>query len=400
MQLKQNSDMNIYITGIGVISAIGFNVQENFQSLKIKKTGIEPIDFLNFKEKMLVGEVKLSNEELINQLNVIAPISRTSLLGIAAAKEAWGENQHDDAIRTGIISSTSVGGMDNSEKYYKQRLENQEQDLSLITTHDSGDTTERIAKELGISEYINTLSTACSSGANALMLGARLLQQGRLDRVLVGGSDALTGFTIEGFKSLMIYSDEWVKPFDENRKGLNLGEGSGFLLLENEKSITKTNNKPLAILAGWSNAADAYHQTASSPDGKGATLAISQALKISNFKPADISYINAHGTGTPNNDLSESVALKNVFEDEIPPFSSTKAYTGHTLAASGTIEAVYAVLALQNNVILPNLNYNTPISETMLVPEKEWNTSKDVNVVLSNSFGFGGNNSTIIFKKA
>ncbi len=392
--------MSIYITGIGLISAIGLNVQENFESLKGKKSGIAPLHFLKFKENQLAGEVKVSNQDLVNQLKVSTPISRTSLLGIAAAKEAWGENQHKESIRTGLISSTSVGGMDNSEIYYQQKLDNTEEDLSLITTHDSGDTTERIAKELNISGYINTLSTACSSGANAIMLGARLLQQNKLDRVLIGGSDALTGFTIEGFKSLMIYSDEWVKPFDENRKGLNLGEGSGFLLLENEKSLKETNNKPLALVSGWGNAADAYHQTASSPDGKGATLAIKAALKVANMEPKDISYINAHGTGTPNNDLSESTALKNVFKDQIPPFSSTKAFTGHTLAASGTIEAVYAVLALQNNVILPNLNYSTPISETKLVPVQEWDTNQEINSVLSNSFGFGGNNSTIIFKKA
>ena len=392
--------MNIYVTGIGLISAIGVNVQENYQSLKNKTTGIAPLQFLKYKEKILAGEVKLNNEELINQLQIQTPISRTSLLGLVAAKEAWGNNQHHSNIKTGLISSTSVGGMDNSEKYYRQKLEKSTPDISLITTHDSGNTTERIAQKLKISGYINTLSTACSSGANAIMLGARMLQQNKLDRVLIGGSDSLTNFTIEGFKSLMIYSDEWVKPFDEHRKGLNLGEGSGFLLLENEKSRTLTNNKPLAILCGWSNAADAYHQTASSPDGKGATLAIQQALKKANLNPSDISYINAHGTGTSNNDLSESVALKNVFKETIPPFSSTKAYTGHTLAASGTIEAVYAVLALQHQVILPNLNFSTPILETLLVPETELTTNKEIKTILSNSFGFGGNNSTIILKKA
>jgi 3-oxoacyl-[acyl-carrier-protein] synthase-1 len=392
--------MSIYITGVGVISAIGLNVQENYHSLKNEKTGIEPIKQLPFEKQVLGGEVKLNNDELVNQLNVDTPISRTSLLGLAAAKEAWGENEHAKDIRTGIISSTSVGGMDKSEHYYRQKLENDYADISLITTHDSGNTTEKIAEYLKITGYINTLSTACSSGANTIMLGARLLQQNKLDRVLVGGSDSFTAFTKEGFKSLMIYDDDWVKPFDINRKGLNLGEGSGFLLLENEKSLGTTNNKALAYLSGWSNAADAYHQTASSPDGKGATLAILKALKKANLTPTDISYINAHGTGTPNNDLSESVALKNVFKNKIPPFSSTKPFTGHTLAASGTIEAVYSILALQHNAIFPNLNYSSPILETGLVPEVKYNESQVVNNVLSNSFGFGGNNSTLIFKKA
>ena len=391
--------MKINITGIGIISAIGLNVQENFQSLQTKTSGIK--NNTNFSEKgnLLLGQVTLSNKELIHLLSVNTPISRTSLLGLVAAKEAWGNSQIHQSIRTGIISSTSVGGMDRSEEYYKDKIEGNNADISLIVTHDNGNTTEKIAGSLGISGYVNTLSTACSSAANAIMLGARLIQQNKLDRVLVGGADSLTNFTIEGFKSLMIYDENWVKPFDQNRKGLNLGEGAGFLLLENEKSIAQTNNKPLAELTGWSNASDAYHQTASSPDGKGATKAIRDALNMANLIPEEVSYVNAHGTGTPNNDLSESVALKNIFKNKIPPFSSTKAYTGHTLAASGAIEAVFSVLALQHNIIFPNLNYTTPITETQLEPVTEWITNKQVNVVLSNSFGFGGNNSTLIFKK-
>lgn len=390
--------MNINITGIGAISAIGLNVQENFKSLKNETTGVSKNNFSNKKQDLLTAPVPLTNEELIELTKAKTPISRTSLLGLKAAQEAWGSNKHSNSIRTGIISSTSVGGMDKSEKYYQEKITQKKPNISLIITHDSGDTTEKIAEQLEISGYINTLSTACSSGANAIMLGARLIQQNKLDRVLVGGTDSLTNFTIEGFNSLMIYSDEWVKPFDENRKGLNLGEGAAFLLLESDESIKQTKNKPLALLAGWGNAADAYHQTASSPDGKGATLAIKKALKIANLQPESISYINAHGTGTPNNDLSESVALKNIFKP-IPPFSSTKAYTGHTLAASGAIEGVYSILALQHNLIFPNLNYNTPIAETQLVPTSALNSQNEITAVLSNSFGFGGNNSTLIFKK-
>lgn len=390
--------MNIYISGIGVISAIGLNVQENLETLKAQTSGIKQYSSSNSDQPLLLGKVNLSNDELRDLTQSRNPISRTSLLGLMAAKEAWGKNTHNNKVKTGIISSTSVGGMDKSEIYYQNRLEGKLADPSFIVTHDNGNTTEKIAEQLNISGYINTLSTACSSAANAIMLGARLLRQGKLDRVLVGGSDSLTNFTIEGFKSLMIYSDEWVKPFDNNRKGLNLGEGAGFLLLENEKSLKETKNTPLAQLAGWSNAADAYHQTASSPEGIGATLAIKQALKVANLAPNNISYVNAHGTGTPNNDLSESAALKSVFES-VPPFSSTKAYTGHTLAASGGIEAVYSVLSIQENCIFPNLNFNEPITETQLTPETELITDYEIDTVLSNSFGFGGNNSSLIFKK-
>jgi len=287
--------------------------------------------------------------------------------------------------------------MDRSEVFYKDYLTQENADYTLLKTHDSGSTTERIAAEMGIFDYVNTLSTACSSGANAIMLGARLILQGKLDRVLVGGSDALTRFTIDGFRSLMIYDDHWCRPFDESRSGLNLGEGAAFLLLEGDKSVSFSGNRTICYLKGWANAADAYHQTASSPEGKGATLAIENALKKSGINAEQISYVNAHGTGTKNNDLSESVALKTVFGDKVPLFSSTKAFTGHTLAAAGAIEAVFSILAIENNLIYPNLNFQSEIIETGLVPVTSLQTAVEVRNVLSNSFGFGGNNSSLVF---
>ncbi|WP_159471675.1 beta-ketoacyl synthase [Dyadobacter sp. 3J3] len=390
--------MAVRITGIGIISAIGLNVAENLFSLENGKSGIGRIQYLDQEGAYLVGEVKCSNEELINRLHVKSrPVSRTSLLGLAAAREAWGGNKLSAKLRTGIISATSVGGMDQTEHFYRNYLGHTNPDFQVLKCHDSGNTTERIAAELGISGYINTLSTACSSGANAIMLGARLIEQGKLDRVLVGGTDALTQFTLNGFRSLMIYDDQWCRPFDESRSGLNLGEGAAFLLLENDKSVELSGNETLACLSGWANAADAYHQTASSPDGRGATLAIQNAIEVSGLSALDISYINAHGTGTKNNDLSESVALLNVFGDNYPDFSSTKPFTGHTLAAAGAIEAVFSVLAIQNNFIFPNLNYSQAILETGLVPSTEFQTDQPVTSVLSNSFGFGGNNSSLVF---
>lgn len=389
----------IYITGKGVISAIGHSEQENYDSLVAGRTGITKAQVLPDTGDILTGEVKLTNEQLRDILGITGGLySRTSLLGMHAAREAWGNNIHSQGIRTGIISATSVGGMDKTEIYYRDVLKNTPADLSLIKTHDSGNTTEKIAAYLGITGYINTISTACSSAANAIMLGARLLQQGRLDRVIVGGTDAMTLFTIRGFHSLMIYDHEWCKPFDENRNGLNLGEGAAFLVLETEKSMQLTGNKPQAVVCGWHNAADAYHQTASSPDGRGATIAMQQALIKANLQPQDISYINAHGTGTKNNDQSESVAIKQVFGNHVPPFSSTKAYTGHTLAAAGAIEAVYSVMAIQHDILFPNLNYKQTIAETGLVPVTALNNFAKVNAVVSNSFGFGGNNTSLVFK--
>ncbi len=393
--------MNIYVTGIGAISAIGFNTTENYQSLQSGNSGIAPAKYLSFNKKILAGEVKLSNDDFIRKLALNnQPYSRTSLLGIAAAKEAWGKNSLNKKIRQGIISATSVGGMDNTEKYYRQFLGTKESaDISLITTHDSGNTTEKIANELGIHGYINTLSTACSSGANAIMLASRLISSSKYDRMIAGGSDALTQFTVNGFNSLMIYDTEWCRPFDENRNGLNLGEGAAFLVLESERSLEESGNTPICKITGWHNAADAYHQTASSPDGKGATLAMENALIKAGITKDKVSYINAHGTGTKNNDLSESVALKNIFGDQLPPFSSTKSFTGHTLAAAGAIEAVFSVMAITNNVLLPNLNFEKTMSETALLPQTKFEQSTNIKTVLSNSFGFGGNNTSLVFEK-
>lgn len=390
--------MRIYVTGYGVISSIGENVEETFLALRSEKTGIKQ-GKKTYTERFKVGEISWTNEELVQRFALTQNASRTALLGMIAAKEAFSGHALNQEIKTGLISGTSVGGMDVSEIAYKDFLNGETDDLSIYRNHPSGTTSEQIAKELGINGYVNTISTACSSAANSIMLGARMLLSGQLDRVVVGGTDGLSQFTISGFRSLMIFDDEWCRPFDETRKGLNLGEGAGFLVLETEETIKKSGRQPLAMLSGWSNASDAYHQTASSPEGLGATLSMKGALAIAGLNPGDIDYINAHGTATPNNDLSESHGIKTVFGSSVPPFSSTKAYTGHTLAASGGIEAVFGILALNKGLLLPNLNFSQAIEETGLVPVKNYSEGNSIKHILSNSFGFGGNNSTIILSK-
>lgn len=251
---------------------------------------------------------------------------------------------------------------------------------------------------MGLKGLVTTISTACSSAANAIMMGAKLINSGQLDRVIVGGTDALSKFTINGFKTLMILSDTYNTPFDNNRKGLNLGEAAAFIVLESDEIVKKENKNVLAYVAGFGNANDAFHQTASSENGEGAFLAMTKALKMAKLQPKDIDYINAHGTATQNNDLSEGRAIIRVFENNIPEFSSTKPFTGHTLAAAAAIEAVFSVLALQNNIIFPNRNFITPMVEFDLLPVTEL-LEKPLQHVLSNSFGFGGNCSTVIFSK-
>ena len=394
----------VAITGMGIISAIGNNTQENFHALTHAKHGISRVDLIDTiqREEIMVGEVKFSNNQLIEQLGLPPSnnYSRTALLGAIAAKEAVADAGIVDIkkYKTGIVSGTSVGGMDKTEKYYYEYLTEKEPQ-KYIESHHAGDSTQKIAEQLGVEEsLVTTISTACSSAANAILLGARLIKSGKLDRVIVGGADCLSKFTINGFKTLMILSDTYSTPFDENRKGLNLGEAAAFLVLESEDVVKAENKNVLGYVKGWGNANDAFHQTASSEDGDGATLAMEKALKVAGMKPSDIDYINVHGTATNNNDLSEGRALINVFGDKTPIFSSTKAFTGHTLAAAGGIEAVYSILALQHNLVFPNLNFETPMKEFSLVPQTELK-EKELQVVLSNSLGFGGNSSTLIFSK-
>lgn len=390
--------MKIYVTGLGVVSGIGINVEENLRSLSLSKHGMGKVTLFPTTLDVPVSEVKFTNCELKKILSLPdrKSYSRTTLLGLLAAKEAITDSQIDpQKQRTGFISSTSVGGMDLSEMFYIDFLNDPNSgNLNDIVSHDCGDSTQQIAAHLNITDFVTTISTACSSAANAIMMGARMIKNGLLDAVIVGGTDALCKFTLNGFNSLMILDKGYCKPFDQNRAGLNLGEGAGYLVLQSEQSLQK---QPYCLLSGYANANDAYHQTASSPDGDGPFLCMKQALEVADLTPSDISYINVHGTGTPNNDLSESKAIIRLFENNIPPFSSVKSYIGHTLGASDGIEAVYSVLSVGKGIMSPNLNFATPIEETRLCPITSYKEGLPVKHVLSNAFGFGGNVSSLIF---
>lgn len=397
-------DKRIAITGMGIVSAIGMDLAANLQALLTEKAGISRVE--NFetihRDAVMVGEIKHSNAELVALLGLPEShsFSRTSLLGALAAKQALAHAQITDvnAVPTGFISSTSVGGMDITERNFYTYAD-EPAIRHFITAHDAGDTTHKIADYLGIKGLVTTISTACSSAANAIMMGARLILAGKVDRVLVGGTDALCKFTLNGFNTLMILSDGPCMPFDQNRKGLNLGEAAAYLVLESEALVKRENKPVLAYLSGYGNANDAFHQTASSEDGNGAYLAMQKAFAVAQLDPAAVDYINVHGTATPNNDLSEGRALKRIFGDDVPDFSSTKGFTGHTLAAAAAIEAVFSVLALQEQTVFANLNFKTPIAELSLVPVTKMKR-KSIQHVLSNSFGFGGNCSTLLFSKA
>lgn len=390
--------MPVVVTGLGAVSGIGLNVAENIESLRLGRHGMDKPRFFQTELDVPVSEVKKTNAELkqVAGLPTAKTYSRTALLGMIAAREALADSQIDiRTMRVGLISSTSVGGMDLSEDFYTDFKPNHEHGrLRNVSQHDCGSSTEFVAKYLGINGFATTISTACSSAGNAIMLAARMLKHNMLDAVVVGGTDALCRFTLNGFNSLMILDKEHCRPFDATRAGLNLGEGAGFIVLQNAETAKR---KPYCSLTGYANANDAYHQTGCSPDGNGAFKSMSEAIAMSGVKPEEIDYVNVHGTGTPNNDLSEGTALRRIFGDKVPPFSSVKAFIGHTLGASEGIEAVYSALSVSRGFIYPNLNFKTPTSETQLVPETEFSEGNNIRNVLSNAFGFGGNDTTLLF---
>lgn len=397
-----SKEKTVYISGLGVVSAIGNNVGENLDALVSGRAGMEAMQRLQsvHKNTLPVAEVKVSNDVLAGIAGLPAEISRTALLSAVAAKEAVADAGIElSAWRTGFISANSVGGMDKTEDFFPGFLQDASGgDLKMVVNHECGAVTEVVADALGIKDFVTTISTACSSSANSIFLGARMIRQGLLDVVVAGGTDALTRFTLNGFNTLMILDQQYCQPFDEDRRGLNLGEGAGYVVLVSEAVAATLDQKPFCALSGWCNANDAYHQTASSPTGTGSLLAMKGALKKSGLSPADISYINLHGTGTQNNDIAEGTAIATLFEGNYPPMSSTKSFTGHTLGASGAIEAVYAALSIKEGLVFPSLRLQTPMKElpfsVTTVLEK-----KKIDHVLSNSFGFGGNCSSLVFSK-
>jgi 3-oxoacyl-[acyl-carrier-protein] synthase-1 len=394
----------VFIAGKGAISAIGNNVQENYDSLVNQRSGVSKITILptRYAETLPAAEIKLTNKELAELSGLGAEEPRTALLSLIAAREALADAAIPEFAkwRTGFVSANTVGAMDKTETIFKYYMDDPNTEkLVEENPYDAGYVTEIVADELGIKHHITTISTACSSSANSMAYGARMILSGLLDIVVAGGCDALSKFTLNGFNSLLIVDTQPCTPYDENRKGLNLGEGAGYVVLVSEEVAATLNKRPTTFLSGYANANDAFHQTASSPEGKGNFLAMQGALEMSGLKPDDIDYINLHGTGTPNNDLSEGTAVQRIFS-KVPNASSTKAYTGHTLGACAGIEAVYSILAIENGVVFPCLRLQTKMKELDFLPVTEVVKNLEVNHVMSNSFGFGGNCSSVIFSKA
>ena len=406
--------MNIAITGLGIICAIGNNCQQVLDSLVNKKTGVGMMKNLqSCHTELPVGEVKLSDDELKTLLGlpVESLYSRTTLLGAVAVKQAMSDAGLSADMLAGkkvvLISGTTVGGMDVTERLLRDMRDALQQPISpsgaggatqpptpidYIKRHDCGSTTNEIAQICGLDCEVCTISTACSSAINSIIVCCEMLRSGEADIAIAGGSEALSKFHLNGFNTLHIFDTEVCRPFDATRVGLNLGEGAGFVVLQKDEANAK------AYIGGYGNKCDAFHQTASSDDGEGAYLAMREALESSGIDKSQIDYINAHGTGTPNNDPSESVALKRIFGNDIPLVSSTKGFTGHTTSASGSIETVICVLAMQNYFVPVSYGFGHA-DEACILPFVGDDKQHRMDYVICNSFGFGGNDSSLLLMR-
>ncbi|MFY9310711.1 MAG: beta-ketoacyl-[acyl-carrier-protein] synthase family protein [Bacteroidia bacterium] len=394
--------MKVFVTGMGIITSIGDSVESNRKALMEGCCGIGMLKGFStrYAETLLFGEVKFTNEELRNMAGVNERgVSRTSLLALHAFKQAVSSASLSHEVisdsKTALIVGNTVGGMCLTDELYKDANQ-RDTGSEYVASYDCGSVGIFLQQKFGMKGIINTINTACSSSANAIMYGTRLIRKGYAKRVIVGGTDSLAKFTINGFNSLHILSSAHCSPFDANRSGLNLGEGAAFLVLESEE--VSSNKKILAEVKGYANTNDAYHPSTLSDTGDGPLLAMTKALEQAGLAPADIDFVNTHGTATENNDEVESRAMISLFNNKVPAFASTKSNVGHTLGASGAVEAVYCILNLLHQEVYPSLNFNEPIAGTGLIPVREYSKAP-LNHIMSNSFGFGGNCSSLIFSR-
>ena len=344
--------------------------------------------------------VPLGNEVLQTRLGLAgeASVPRAALLALLACREALAgvSLAQLSGKRLGLLCGSTAGGMDFSEREYREAyLQHRKSAEEAFRYHPIGALVDWLAEKLGQVSYRLGVSTACSSGANAILLGAQLVSSGCLDYALVGGVDALSQYTLNGFHALGLTSGQRCRPFDVARDGLNLGEGAAFMLLASPQEEARSAYQ----YVGGANANDAYHQTGSSPEGLGSTEAMRGALRQAGVIPEEVAYIHAHGTATPTNDATEYRAMQNIFGERIPPYSSTKGLTGHTLGAAGALGSIAALLALDEGIAWRNEGFERRFDGLTHAPAMGDTMLGAHPYAMSNSFGFGGNCTSLIFER-
>jgi 3-oxoacyl-[acyl-carrier-protein] synthase II len=395
----------VAITGMGVFCSTGKNAEEFLQSLKDGKTGIGPITlFDTSKYPCKIGaEIWDYQSEKFFGKKELKRLSRTDQFALIASEEAMkGAEIHSyPSEEVGVCLGAGAGGMFEAETYHREVLLKGKSRPSLLWPFIPSFTTDRVAEHFGFSGPKFTITTACSSSATAIGYGADLIRSGKSKAVLCGGSEGLSELTFGGFNSLKAMDPSPCKPFDRKRAGMSLGEGAGILILEDFDEAVKRGAKIYAEFLGYGIGGEAYHITAPEPTGMREAQIMREAMEEGEISPTEVDYINAHGTGTPLNDKVETLSIKNVFGERAYkiPISSIKSTVGHCLGSAGAIEAIASILSLVHEFIPLTLNYQEGDEDCDLdyVPEKS--REMKVKVVLSNSFAFGGNCTTLIFGK-
>jgi 3-oxoacyl-[acyl-carrier-protein] synthase II len=407
------SARRVVVTGIGAVSPLGLTADATWQGLVAGRSGVRTItqfDPTGYPVR-IAGEVQGFDAEAVFGRRKARHLDRVTQIALVATTEAVEAAKIDisaDAERVGVVFGTGIGGVASFEQGVGVLNERGPEWISpyalpmLIPNMVAG----QVAIEFGIKGHSSCTVTACSASAQALGESLDLIRAGRVDAIVCGGSEAaVTRVAMAGFaamKALSTRNDDPARasrPFDGARDGFVLGEAAAVLVLEEWESARRRGAPILAELAGYGATSDAYHVTQPHPDGDGAVRSMKAACADAGVEPAEIGYVNAHGTSTPPNDRVETVALKRVFGTKVPPVSSTKSMTAHTLGAAGALEALICVQALTHQVLPPTINQEQPDPECDLDYVANQARPAEVEVAMTNSFGFGGHNATLVLRR-
>ncbi len=401
-----NKERRVVVTGIGAVTSIGTNVPDFWAGLLAGRCGIGPVTLFDASSyrTQTAAEVTEIPDGFLTAAGK-RRLSRADRMGLAAATEAVAQSgldfSREDPTRIGVVLGGGTSGLLDSEDFFWRHLNGKPARPSRVLNHMPDAITDRVAQRFGLAGIKSTITTACSSSANALGYAHDAIAAGWADVILTGGSDALARLTYGGFNSLRSVDPGPCRPFDRERKGLSIGEAAGILVFE-EAGRARARGAPiLAEFLGYGVTSDAFHMTAPDPSGAAGGRTIRAALAFAGVNADEVDYVNAHGTATSQNDSAETAAIKAALGERARqiPVSSIKSMIGHCLCASGAIEAVATVLTLRDQLVPPTIHYENadPACDLDYVPNAS--READVDVAISNSFAFGGNSSVVVFAR-
>ncbi|WP_416150586.1 beta-ketoacyl-ACP synthase II [Salipaludibacillus sp. HK11] len=406
----------VVVTGVGAITPLANTAYETWEKIKNGESGVAPITKIDMTEYnvKVAAEAKGFAAKDYMDFKEARRMARFTQFAVAASKMAMEDASVEvgkdvEAERVGVWIGSGIGGLDEFEEQHKKFLNKGPKRVSpfIIPMFIPDMASGRVSIELGAKAMNNCSVTACASGANSIGDAFRVVQKGDADMMITGGAEAaITEMTLAGFANMTALSTNpdpatASRPFDKDRDGFVIAEGSGILILEELEHAKARGAKIYGEIVGYGATGDAHHITTPAPNGEGGRRAMIAALNDGSISPDDVNYINAHGTSTHYNDLYETRAIKDVFGKHAYQLavSSTKSMTGHLLGASGALEAIFSLLAIKDSMIPPTANYKTPDEELDLDYVPNVSREKNVDIVLSNSLGFGGHNATLVFKK-